>query len=203
MMTMRRLMPFTIVMLLLMQTVALNLVTPAQAASGRGGTNDDFTVKFISVGNTSSPAEQWVQSDGTVMDYIFVGQSIEITVSIQRYGSSAIQEEAPVSLDIVHPIGFVMESYSFNTPLMTGGQTYNHNLVWAPSAAHSILNTTTNDLSGGLILLSSYGTVSRYIRSVVDTSCWLVRTNIGIWIVKATTVVIRSCVLQCSSGWHI
>ena len=152
MMTMRRLMPFTIVMLLLMQTVALNLVTPAQAASGRGGTNDDFTVKSISVGNTSSPAEQWVQSDGTVMDYIFVGDSVEITVSIQRYGSSAIQEEAPVSLDIVHPIGFVMESYSFNTPLMTGGQTYNHNLVWAPSAAHSILNTTTNDLSGGLIL---------------------------------------------------
>ena len=152
MMTMRRLMPFTIVMLLLMQTVALNLVTPAQAASGRGGTNDDFTVKSISVGNTSSPAEQWVQSDGTVMDYIFVGDSVEITVSIQRYGSSAIQEVAPVSLDIVHPIGFVMESYSFNTPLMTGGQTYNHNLVWAPSAAHSILNTTTNDLSGGLIL---------------------------------------------------
>ena len=113
MMTMRRLMPFTIVMLLLMQTVALNLVTPAQAASGRGGTNDDFTVKSISVGNTSSPAEQWVQSDGsTVMDYIFVGDSVEITVSIQRYGASAIQEEAPVSLDIVHPIGFVMESYS-------------------------------------------------------------------------------------------
>ncbi|MDP6200494.1 MAG: hypothetical protein QF531_06935, partial [Candidatus Poseidonia sp.] len=142
----------TIVMLLLMQTVALNLVTPAHAASGRGGTNDDFTVKSISVGNATVTAEQWVQSDGNIMDYIFIGQSVEVTVSVQRYGTSAIQEEAPVSLDIVHPIGFVMESYSFDTPLMTGGQTYNHNLVWTPSAAHSILNTTTNDLSGGLIL---------------------------------------------------
>ena len=130
----------------------LNLVTPAQAASGRGGTNDDFTVKFIAVGNTSSPAEQWVQSDGTVMNYIFMEETIEITVSVQRYGSSGIQEESPVSLDIVHPIGFVMESYSFNTPLMTGGQSNNHNFKWTPTAAHSILNTTTNDLSGGLIM---------------------------------------------------
>ena len=47
-MSMRRMMPFTIVVLLLMQTIAMNLVVPAEAASGRGGTNDDFTVKSIS-----------------------------------------------------------------------------------------------------------------------------------------------------------
>ena len=35
-MSMRRMMPFTIVVLLLMQTLAMNLVVPAEAASGRG-----------------------------------------------------------------------------------------------------------------------------------------------------------------------
>ena len=152
MMTMRRWMPFTIVMLLLMQTVALNFVTPAQAASGRGGTNDDFTVKSISIGNTSAPADQWVQSDGSVVDYIFINEPVEVTISIQRFGSSAIQEDSPVQVDVVHPIGFVMESFTFNTNLLTGGQTYNHKLEWTPTAAHSILNTSTNDFSGGLIL---------------------------------------------------
>ena len=152
MMSMRRMMPFTIVMLLLLQTLAMNLAVPAQAASGRGGTNDDFTVRTISVGNASVAADQWIQSDGSVMEYIFINQDIEVTVSIQRYGQSGIGEEAPVRLDVVHPIGFVMESFNFNTNLLTGGQSYNHIIKWTPTAAHSILNTTTNDLSGGLIL---------------------------------------------------
>jgi len=89
MMSMRRLMPFTIVMLLVMQTTALNFVTPAEAASGRGGTNDDFTVKSITIGNASVSADQWVQSDGSVVDYIFVDQTIEVTVAVQRYGQSS------------------------------------------------------------------------------------------------------------------
>ena len=151
-MSMRRMMPFTIVMLLLMQTLAMNLVVPAEAASGRGGTNDDFTVKSITLGNATAPAEQWVQSDGTVMDYIFMEDEIEITVSVQRFGASGIGDSAPVSVDIVHPVGFVMESFDFTTNPLTGGQSFNEVIEWTPSAAHSILNTTTNDLSGGLII---------------------------------------------------
>ena len=151
-MSMRRMMPFTIVMLLLMQTLAMNLVVPAEAASGRGGTNDDFTVKSITLGNATAPAEQWVQSDGTVMDYIFMEDEIEITVSVQRFGASGIGDAAPVSVDIVHPVGFVMESFDFTTNPLTGGQSFNEVIEWTPSAAHSILNTTTNDLSGGLII---------------------------------------------------
>ncbi|MGB0377605.1 MAG: hypothetical protein ACPGGE_02200, partial [Poseidonia sp.] len=151
-MSMRRMMPFTIVVLLLMQTLAMNMVVPAQAASGRGGTNDDFTVKSISIGNATVSADQWVQSDGTVVDYIFMGQTIEVTVAVQRFGASGIGDTAPVSVDIVHPIGFIMESFDFTTSPLTGGQSYNHVFAWSPSAAHSILNTTTNDLSGGLIV---------------------------------------------------
>jgi hypothetical protein len=145
-------MPFTIVVLMLMQTVALNFVTPVEAASGRGGTNDDFTVKSISVGNSTVSANEWIQADGTVMEYIFIDETIEVTVSLQRYGTSAISRDAPVTLEVVHPVGFVMETFSFITNPLTGGQSYNYQVEWAPTAAHSILNTTTNDLSGGLIL---------------------------------------------------
>ena len=151
-MSMRRMMPFTIVVLLLMQTLAMNMVVPAQAASGRGGTNDDFTVKSISIGNATVAADQWVQSDGTVVDYIFMDRTIEVTVAVQRFGASGIGDTAPVSVDIVHPIGFIMESFDFTTNPLTGGQSYNHVFSWSPSAAHSILNTSTNDLSGGLIV---------------------------------------------------
>ena len=146
---MRRMMPFTIVVLLLMQTLAMNMVVPAQAASGRGGTNDDFTLKSISLGNATASAAQWVQSDGTVVDYIFMDETIEITVVIQRFGASGIGDSAPVSVDIVHPVGFVMESFDFTTNPLTGGQSYNRVLQWSPTAAHSILDTSTNDLSGG------------------------------------------------------
>ena len=149
---MRRMMPFTIVVLLLMQTLAMNMVVPAQAASGRGGTNDDFTLKSISLGNATASAAQWVQSDGTVVDYIFMDETIEITVVIQRFGASGIGDSAPVSVDIVHPVGFIMESFDFTTNPLTGGQSYNRVLQWSPTAAHSILDTSTNDLSGGLII---------------------------------------------------
>ena len=83
-------MPFTIVMLLLLQTLAMNIVVPAEAASGRGGTNDDFSVKSITLGNSSTAANQWVQSDGSVLDYVFVGETIEVTVGVQRFGASGI-----------------------------------------------------------------------------------------------------------------
>ena len=149
---MRRMMPFTIVMLLLLQTLAMNIVVPAEAASGRGGTNDDFTVKSITLGNSSTAANQWVQSDGSVLDYVFIGETIEVTVVVQRFGASGIGEEAPVSIDIVHPVGFVMESFSFTTSPLTGGQSFNQVFQWTPTAAHSVLNTSTNDLSGGLIV---------------------------------------------------
>ena len=154
-MPMRRMMPFTIVVLLLMQTLAMNLAVPAQAASGRGGTNDDFTVKSITVGNASVPAQTWVQSDGSVVDYVFMDKTVEVTITVQRFGASGIGDEAPVSLDVVHPVGFVMESFTFTTTPLTGGQSFNQIVKWTPTAAHSILNTTTNDLSGGLILRAS------------------------------------------------
>lgn len=151
-MTMRRMMPFSIILLLLLQTVAMNMVVPAQAASGRGGTNDDYTVRTLELDVASGNTSQWIQSDGTELDYIFVDRGVQINVQIQRYGQSGIGEAAPVAVEIVHPIGYVMETFNFETSLLTGGQTFNYELQWTPTAAHSILNTTTNDLEGGLIV---------------------------------------------------
>ncbi|MDB2569453.1 hypothetical protein N9X52_03755, partial [Candidatus Poseidonia alphae] len=101
---MRRMTPFTLVILMLLQSFALMIAPPVEAASGRGGTNDDYTVKTISLGNSSAMASQWIQSDGTVLDYIFIDQSIEIKITVQRFGTGAIGESAPVMLEVVHPI---------------------------------------------------------------------------------------------------
>ena len=162
--------PYTLVILMLLKSFALMVAPPVEAASGRGGTNDDYTVKTISLGNSSKMASQWIQSDGTVMDYIFVDTAIEIKVTVQRFGTGAIGETAPVMLEVIHPIGFIMETYTWNTGPLTGGQQDVYSMSWTPTAAHSILNTTTNDLTGGLILRATvaFGDDSRNENDVKD-----------------------------------
>ncbi len=145
---MRRVSNVALVALLLLQTMALGLSHPVSA----GGSADDFRVTGISIGNGSSMPDTWVQSDGTTVEYVFELAPIEISMSIQRMGQGLIGKTTDATLEVVHPIGFVMETFSWNATGMTGGMGASHSFVWTPSAAHSILNTTTNDLSGGLIL---------------------------------------------------
>ena len=149
---MRRLSPLTLVALLLLQTLAVGMAAPASAASARGGPSDDFFVTGISVGNASNAADVWVQSDGTTVDYIFQGESIEVTMTIQRGGSSLLAKTTDAMLQIVHPIGFVVETYTWSSGDLSGGQGDSASFVWTATDAHSILNTSTNDLSGGMIL---------------------------------------------------
>ena len=149
---MRRLSPLTLVALLLLQTLAVGMAAPASAASARGGPSDDFFVTGISVGNASNAADVWVQSDGTTVDYIFQGESIEVTMTIQRGGSSLLAKTTDAMLQIVHPIGFVVETYTWSSGDLSGGQGDSASFVWTAADAHSILNTSTNDLSGGMIL---------------------------------------------------
>ena len=145
---MRRVSNVALVALLLLQTMALGLSHPVSA----GGSNDDFFVTGISIGNGSIMADTWVQSDGTTVEYVFELSPIEISMSIQRGGLSSIGKSTDATLEVVHPIGFVMETFSWTSGDLIGGQGASKSFVWTPSAAHSILNTTTNDLSGGLIL---------------------------------------------------
>ena len=47
----------------------------------------------------------------------------------------------------------MIESFTWTTELMAGGQEKEHTITWNPQA-HSVLNTTTNELTGGLICAS-------------------------------------------------
>jgi uncharacterized membrane protein len=149
---MRRLSPLTLVALLLLQTLAVGIAAPVSAASARGGANDDFRVSGITIGNASNGADVWVQSNGTTVDYIFQGESIEVTMTIVRGGSSFSGKTTDAMLQIVHPIGFVVDTFTWTSNDLIGGQGDSESFVWTATDAHSILDTTTNDLSGGMIL---------------------------------------------------
>jgi hypothetical protein len=149
---MRRITPLTLVALMLLQTLAMGIGAPVSAADARGGSNDDYSVFKLTLGNTSSGAEVWMQSDGTTVEYLFEGDSIVIEMEVLRGGNSQSGKSTDAMIQVVHPIGYVMETFSWTSGLLTGGQKNTQTFVWTPTAAHSILNTTTNDLSGGLIL---------------------------------------------------
>ena len=144
-----------LIALMMFQTTSLLVLDSAEAASGRGGDNDDFILKKITIGNVSDPAFTWVQSDQSTVDYLIMGQEVEVIVQVQLGGSSLTGKSAEVQIEIVHPIGYVIESSNFTTPDLLGGQQNEGSYVWTPVIAHSILNTTTNDLGGGLVVRAS------------------------------------------------
>ena len=154
-MTMRRSIPMLLIALMLFQTASILVLDSAEAASGRGGQNDDFFVQKITLGNATDSAETWVQSDQSTIDYLVMGQEIEVNVQVKLGGSSLTGKSAEVLIEIVHPIGYVIESSNFTTPDLLAGQIHEVSYVWMPMIAHSILDTTTNDLSGGLIVRGS------------------------------------------------
>ena len=151
-MTMRRSIPMFLIALMVFQTASLLVVDSAEATSGRGGQNDDFFVDKITLGNVSNPAHTWVQSDQSTVDYLVMGQEVEVAVRVKLGGSSLTGKSAEVLVEIVHPIGFVVESSNFTTPDLLAGQSHEVSYLWTPMIAHSILNTSTNDLTGGLIV---------------------------------------------------
>ena len=61
-MTMRRSIPLVLITLMLFQTASLLVMDSAEATSGRGGTNDDFELRRITVGNSSNEANTWEPS---------------------------------------------------------------------------------------------------------------------------------------------
>lgn len=152
---MRRSIPLLLISLMLFQTASMLVMDSAEATSGRGGSNDDFRISKITLGNSTEATNVWVQSDQSTVEYIVMGDEIEISVEIQRLGTQVSGKIATGTIDIVHPIGFVIETYSWSTTELIGGQKNSGSYTWMPMVAHSILNTTTNDLTGGLIVRAS------------------------------------------------
>ena len=155
-MMMRRLSSVTLVTLLLLQTLAMNYVPEVDAATAKGGSKDDFSIFSIEVGNQTIATEKWIQPDGEVIDYLLQNDFIEVEVTVYKDGAvTGAQKQTDVKLEIVHPIGFVIESFEWTTGLLAGGQKDATSISWNPQEAHSVLDTNTNELSGGLILRAS------------------------------------------------
>jgi len=140
-----------ILVLLLVQGVLPAFSNDVEAsASARGGTNDDFMVTDIQISNSSFTPSMWFQGDGTAVEYVFKGESVPITMTVKRSGSSFNPAKAEVLVEVVHPIGFVSWSANWTTPDMYGGQTESDEFVWIADTAHSILNGS--ELEGGMII---------------------------------------------------
>ena len=155
-MNMRRLSSVTLVTLLLMQILALNYVPEAEAISARGGSKDDFSIFSIELGNESLETEVWIQPDGEEQEYLLQNDIVEVTITIFKDGPiTGTQKQTDAKLEVVHPIGFVIETFYWTTELMSGGAKNENTIVWNPQEAHSVLNTSTNELTGGLILRAS------------------------------------------------
>jgi uncharacterized membrane protein len=136
---------------MLMQSMLI-VVTPVSAdTEGRGGSSDDFFVSKITVANASA-VNNWIQPSGTILQYIEVGDTVDIEVEVKRGGGALSGTDATVTVEIVHPIGFVVNSTSWPTVSMLGGQTHTDSFSWTATVAHSILNISTNELQGGLII---------------------------------------------------
>lgn len=152
-MNMRKSLPFLLVSLLLVQSILSISVQNAEATMGRGGSTDDFSVSEISI--NSSAANQWIQPDGSIMLYVAKGDLVEISVEVKRGGQALQGSNATVTVEMVHPIGFVMNTTSWETVPMLGSQSYTDTFEWEAFVAHSYLDVDTNELSGGIIIRAS------------------------------------------------
>ena len=96
-----------------MQSLLVLTVDEVEATMGRGGSSDDFSVSEIEF--NSSEENHWIQPDGSVVVYIAKGDIVDISVEVRRGGGALTGSSATVSVEMVHPIGYVMNSTSWET----------------------------------------------------------------------------------------
>ncbi|MDP6906560.1 MAG: hypothetical protein QF440_04000 [Candidatus Thalassarchaeaceae archaeon] len=120
----------------------------------------DMTILDITAGNVSTPAEVWTQSSGTTQDYLIRNTLYEVTITFKNAGTGFSSVDSTGTLEIIHPIGFVMQMWEFNMSgqyAMAGGQTRTEVVEWTPTASHSYVDEI-GDLAGGLIFRGSIET---------------------------------------------
>jgi len=138
-----------LVVMMLVQTFGLLAQVPEVGdegeradAAARGGSNDDFRLISIAVGNDSVEPQSWYNPNGSEVTYTFTGQQMPITITAKRLGSSATGKAAP--------IGYVDYTETWQTQELFGGQSNEKEIYWTPPAAHSEL--VNGSLEGGWIL---------------------------------------------------
>ena len=113
----------------------------------------DFEVTGIELGNSSLSPRTWVQPDSSTLEYMTKGETIQINVTFNQKGGDPSPITADAKLEIWHPIGIVINEWTFNITL-AAGQSVRVPFVWTPSIAHSTLSED-GWLSGGVTFRGS------------------------------------------------
>ena len=113
----------------------------------------DFAATDVAYGNSTMPASQFTQPDGSTVDYMFARQVIELSFTFQNAGTRLDPANAVATMEVWHPIGFIVATWTANLSL-SGGQSSIETVDWTPEAAHSHLSDD-GTLSGGYILRGS------------------------------------------------
>jgi hypothetical protein len=85
-----------------------------QSSETSGRALVDFAATDISYGNATIPASEFTQPDGTIVDYMFARQEIELSFTFQNAGTRLDPASAVATMEVWHPIGFVVSSWTAN-----------------------------------------------------------------------------------------
>ncbi|MEE3083588.1 MAG: hypothetical protein VX320_05855 [Candidatus Thermoplasmatota archaeon] len=133
------------------------MTNPSDKDSTSGRASTDYMVLDITAGNVTSPAETWNQSTGGVQDYLLRGQMYAVEVTFKNIGDQVSTWDSFGKLEIVHPIGYVMDTWVYNftgSEQIAAGQAKTFTVEWIPDSAHSYIGDDGN-LGGGIILRGS------------------------------------------------
>ena len=111
----------------------------------------DFEVTSIEIGTGSVSAMEWSQPDGSIEEYVIRGQEIQIEVTFTQAGTSSQPAYADASLQIWHPVGFMIDEFISNMTL-SGQQSVVQQITWTPNMSHSAIDET-GFLTGGIQLI--------------------------------------------------
>ena len=111
----------------------------------------DFRVSNIELGNSSSVPLVWEQPNSSTEEYLIKGNAIQVNVTFIQLGFQPTPVTANATLQVWHPIGFLITEWNFNVTL-SSSQSDRLGFIWTPNTAHS---TVTDDglLSGGMVLV--------------------------------------------------
>ena len=110
----------------------------------------DFEVTGIEVGNSSYSPRVWDQPDSSTLEYMTKGESVQVNVTFRQFGVDPSPVTADAKLEIWHPIGTIIQEWTFNITL-AAGQSVRMPFIWTPPIAHSTLSDD-GWLTGGVTI---------------------------------------------------
>ena len=139
----------------------------------------DLTIVDIGVGNSTEVAETWIQPNGDSLDYLLRGTRYAANITYKNAGTGFSSVDAIGTLEAIHPIGFVMKSWSFNLSL-AGGQQVVQIIEWTPDAAHSIVDDD-GTLHGGIIFRGTIATTVAGLGDDESNNVYEEQVPIALW----------------------